>query len=404
MTKPTIGLIKEGKIPADFRVALTPDQCLSLKNKGWNIKVQSSEVRCFKDEEYNALGIKVVNNISDCDLLVGIKEVPIEQLIPNKTYLFFSHTIKKQIYNRQLLQNILTKNIRLIDYEVLTDDGDERLIAFGNDAGIVGAHMGIQAYGRRTGEYSLPNMESFPHYKDAVEVYKTIKWPPVRVVITGKGRVGTGAAMVLDDMGFKRLSTEDYLTKQYSYPVYTQIDSLDYVESPDGKAFTKQDYYTDPKHFKMIFKKYLAVSDIFINGIFWDNRSPAFFTLDELNKDYFNITTIADISCDIAPRSSVPTTVQPSTITNPVYGYDKKNFKVIKPFTENSLDVMAVDNLPNALPRDASESFGKKLMELILPEFTKDYSDILDRATIAKNGQLTSRFDYLLDFVEGQDV
>ncbi len=401
MTKPSIGLIKEGKIPPDFRVALTPKQCLILKNEGWNILVESSQVRCYKDEEYEALGIEVVKEMDSCDVLIGIKEVPVDQLIPNKTYLFFSHTIKKQIYNKRLLQNILAKHIRLIDYEVLTDQDNERLIAFGNDAGIVGTHMGIQAYGRRTGAFSLPNMESFPHYTDAVKVYKTIKWPPIRVVLTGKGRVGTGAAMVLDDMGFKRLSTNDYLTQQYNYPVYTQIDCLDYVESPDGKLFTKQDYYTDPKHFKMIFKKYLAVSDVFINGIFWDNRSPAFFTLDELNEDYFNLKTLADISCDIAPRSSVPTTVQPSTITNPVYGYDKKNFCLCDPYTEHSLDVMAVDNLPNALPRDASESFGKKLMKYILPEFIKDESTILEGGTIAKDGKLTSKYEYLEDFVEG---
>lgn len=401
MTKPSIGLIREGKVPADFRVALTPLQCVKLKEDGWNIQVQSSEVRCYKDEEYSALGIPVVKDISTSDLLIGIKEVPVDQLIDFKTYMFFSHTIKKQIYNRKLLQNILAKHIRLIDYEVLTDEEDERLIAFGNDAGIVGAHMGIQAYGKRTGKFSLPNMESFPHYADAVKIYKTIQWPAIRVVLTGKGRVGTGAAMVLDNMGFKRLSTKDYLSKQYDIPVYTQIDCLDYVESPDGKAFTKQDYYTDPKHFKMIFSKYMAVSDVFINGIFWDNRSPAFFTLDELKEDYFKLTTIADISCDIAPRSSVPTTVQPSTITNPVYGYNKKEFCVCEPYSEDSLDVMAVDNLPNALPRDASESFGEKLIRLILPEFSKDKSDILEGGAIAKDGKLALKYEYLQDFVEG---
>lgn len=400
MSKPKIGLIKEGKFPPDYRVALTPLQCKGLIEQGWDIKVQKSEVRCYSDQEFLDAGVPVVYDISACDILIGIKEVPVEQLIDGKTYFIFSHTMKKQAHNRKLLQAIVKKRITLIDYEMITDDNNERLIAFGYYAGIVGAHMGIAAYGERTGSFDLSHMDQFPHYEDAVRRYKDIKFPPIKVVLTGKGRVGSGAAKVLDDMGFRKLSASEYLNATFDYPVYTQLDAQDYVKSEENIPFTKQDYYNDPKHFLMDFKKYLAVSDIFINGIYWDNRSPAFFKLKDLKENDFKVKVIADITCDIAPDSSVPTTIKASTILEPVYGFNKLNLVVCEPNLPDSVDVMAIDNLPNALPRDSSQAFGEKLIKFIIPELTKNHSEILIRATITKNGVLTPKYSYLQDYVD----
>ena len=151
-----VGIVREGKIKSDSRVPLTPKQCRYLlqQNLDLQIFVQPSQKRCFTDEEYHSLGIPLTENLSECDLLLGVKEVPISMLLPNKTYLFFSHTIKKQPYNRELLRSILEQKIRLIDYECLHDESGQRVIAFGRWAGIVGAHNAILTWGRREGEFN----------------------------------------------------------------------------------------------------------------------------------------------------------------------------------------------------------------------------------------------------------
>lgn len=400
MGKPSIGIIREGKVPPDARVAFTPEQCALLAKEGWDIKVQSSAHRCFPDEDYIRAGVQLVSDVSDADVLIGIKEVPVEQLVPGKTYFFFSHTIKKQVHNRPLLQAILRKNITMIDYEVLTDDNHERLIAFGHFAGVVGAHNGLYTFGKRTGLFDLPRMNSFHHYEDAQEYYKAVNWPAMKVVLTGKGRVGMGAAQVLKDMGFEQVSASDFLEKSFPHPVFTQLDVLDYVVSKDGHAFEKKEYYQFPERFDMDFMKYLSVADIFINGIFWDKKSLAFFALEDIRRPDFYTKVIADVTCDIAPDSSVPTTIKASTIADPVFGFSKTTMKECEPYTQDCIDIMSIDNLPNELPRDASQTFGEKFISVILPELLQEESSVIRRATMTKNGMLTPEFQYLEDYVQ----
>lgn len=404
MLKPSLGIIKEGKIPPDARVAFTPGQCSDLIKEGWDVKVQSCPFRCYSDEEYKSFNVPVVENVPDAEILIGIKEVPIDQLVENKTYFFFSHTIKKQIHNRKLLQSAIAKNISLIDYEVLTDENGERLIAFGRFAGIVGAHNGLYTYGKRTGLFDLPRMMSFQHYSDAKEYYKKVKWPAIKIVLTGKGRVGNGAADVLKDMGFENVSPHDFLTKDFERAVFTQLDCMDYVLKKSGDRFEKSEYYQYPERFEMDFMKYLNQADIFINGIYWDKNSLQFFTLTDLANPDFRTKVIADITCDIAPESSVPVTVRASTIIDPVYGFNPTTFTECAPYAEKCIEVMAIDNLPNELPRDASESFGEKFLSTILPELMLDKSPVIERAMIIKSGVLTDHFKYLSEYVNHDSV
>ncbi|MEM8528259.1 MAG: alanine dehydrogenase, partial [Bacteroidota bacterium] len=192
-----IGIIREGKIPPDARVPLTPKQCRKIEaNFPVDISVEPSENRVFKDEEYVKQEVTLSKDMENCEVLMGVKEVPIDNLIPNKTYFFFSHTIKEQVYNRELLQAILAKNIRLIDYEVLTDEKSRRLIAFGRFAGMVGAHNGLWTYGKRTGIFELKRMKDYKDYAEAKAFYKAVQFPPIKIVLTGTGRVGKGAAEV----------------------------------------------------------------------------------------------------------------------------------------------------------------------------------------------------------------
>lgn len=399
-----IGVIREGKVPPDSRVPLPPSVCVQLLEKfPFDLVVQPSEGRSFKDAEYQDLGIPMSDDLSDCDVLMGVKEVPIDQLIPNKTYFFFSHTIKEQAYNRDLLLAVLDKNIRLLDYEVLTNEKGARLIAFGVFAGMVGAHNGIMTYGLRSKDFALPRMKDLHDYAAAKDVYADTKFPAIKVVLTGTGRVGSGAAQVLKDMGFRGVSPQKFLKQDFEYPVYTQLSCEDYAAPIDGSEFNKQDFYDNPKRYKSIFQPYAQIADIMINGIYWDNDAPAFFTREEMMADDFNIKTIADVTCDIAPISSIPSTLFASTIADPIFGYDPNTNEATEPFADGIIDMMTVDNLPNELPRDASLSFGNQFLENIADALTSpDQSDLLHRATVAQDGKLGEQFQYLSDYVAGK--
>lgn len=399
-----IGIIREGKNPPDSRVPLTPKQCAYISEiYPIDFVIEPSPNRSYKDEEYAKEGLKISEDLSKCDVLMGVKEVPIHQLIPNKTYLFFSHTIKKQPYNRKLLQAMLEKNIQMIDYEALKDVMGQRLIAFGHYAGMVGAHNALWTYGKRTGEFSLTRACDSHDYATMVDEYQKTKFPAIKICLTGNGRVANGSIDVLKDMGIREVSPDDFLKQEYNEAVFTQLHGRHYVRHKDKMPFVKNEFYNHPERFESAFEPYTKVTDIFINGIYWDSKSPQFFSLDQMCHPEFKIKVIADVTCDIAPASSIPSTLEPSTIANPVYGYNPLTKSIESPFQENVIDVMAIDNLPNELPRDASEFFGKQFIENILSELLHiEDSIIIQSATICKEGKLTPYYEYLKDYVIGQ--
>jgi len=396
-----IGIIREGKVPPDSRVPLTPQQCAYLMNKyPIEVMVQRSPNRCYSDEEYQKEGVILVEEVEDCPILMGVKEVPIDQLIANKVYFFFSHTFKKQVYNRGLLQAILKKNIHLIDYEALTNEKGQRLIAFGRFAGMVGAHNGILTYGKRTGLYQLPRMKDCKDYAEAKVYYSNTPLPPMKIVLTGTGRVSGGAAMVLSDMGIRKVTPEEFLQKDFSEAVFTQLACKDYVARKDGSTFVNQYFYDHPSEHQSIFAPYTKVADIMVNGIFWDNKAPAFFSKEAMKAADFQIKVIADVTCDIAPVSSIPSTLRASTIADPFFGYDPQSEQETAPFSDHSVDMMTIDNLPNELPRDASQSFGEQFMEHIIEELIQmEESGVIERASVAIDGGLGKHYQYLTDFV-----
>ncbi|WP_232830058.1 NAD(P)-dependent oxidoreductase [Lewinella sp. IMCC34191] len=392
-----IAVIREDKQPPDARVPLTPKQVAGLRAEGLDIVVQPSTNRCFSDEEYTKLGIPLQEDLSDRRLLLGIKEVPIDRLLPGKTYCNFAHVAKFQPYNQPLLRALLDRNITHIDYEYLTDDRGRRLIAFGYWAGMVGAHNGVWAYAKRSGKLELPRLKDVYDYAAAKKVYRATKLPAIRVVLTGTGRVGSGAARVLKDMGFKKVSPEDFLGETEG-PVFTQLAVEDYAAHPDGRPVKRKHFYKHADEYVSTFDRYAARADIFINGIFWDGKAPAFFTREDMGSADFRINTIADVTCDIAPAASVPSTLRASTIADPVFGYDPASGEETPPYRDGVVDVMSIDNLPSELPRDASKAFGQTLIEKILPEFDKPESEILRRATITDAGELGPDFQYLTEF------
>lgn len=393
-------LIKERKNPPDRRVVFSPEKLKEAVQKfpEAKFKVESSDIRIFPDQAYSEAGFEVSDEIFDCDVMLGVKEVPINVLIPDKKYFFFSHTIKQQPYNRDLLRAVLEKNIELYDHEVITKENGMRLIGFGRYAGIVGAYNGFRAMGIKQEIFRLPKVEDMEDMDELRAQLDSITIPPVKIVLSGSGKVARGAEEILDHLSIKRVSVEEYLNKDFQEPVYCLIDVLDYNKRIDGKVLSKQDFFDNPEKYKSNFNRFSRVSDMFIAGHFYGEGSPVFFTAEDAKAPDFCIRYIADISCDI--KGPIASTIRASTIADPVYGYDPKTGKETDFRDKNAIVVMAVDNLPCELPKDASEGFGEMFLKHVLPAFfNNDRDGILQRARMTSNGQLTERFRYLEEYV-----
>jgi len=397
------GIIREGKIPPDRRVVFPPDLLEKFRNQypQAEIKVQSSPIRFFPDEEYSALGFEVADDISDCDVLIGVKEVPIPDLIPNKTYLFFSHTTKMQPYNQALLQACIDENIRLIDHESLVSDDGMRLVAFGRYAGIVGAYNGIRAFGIKNKTFQLPKAEELHSQNELLETLQNIDLPAIKIVLTGVGRVARGAREMLDGIDIPQVSMEEFLEKEFHHPVYVQLEVGEYYKRKDGNPAARLNFFKNPTHYESDFEKFSNRADLFIAGHFYKEGSPYILTQEMLQNPECKIQVVADISCDIA--GPVASTIRPSTIAEPIYGYLPQNGSEVPIETPGAITVMAVDNLPCELPKDASEGFGKMFLKHVIPAFfNEDKDEILKRGTICDSGKLTASFDYLEGYVQSK--
>jgi len=397
------GIIKERKNPPDRRVVFTPEelQRLQKEHPEAQIKVESSDIRIFADQQYADLGLEVAEDISDCDVFFGVKEVPVDALIPNKKYFFFSHTIKKQAHNQKLLRAILDKKIDLYDHETIVDENYKRLIGFGRYAGIVGAYNGIRAFGIKFELFTLPKAETLSGKDALVQKLKRQILPPIKIVLTGNGKVGNGAKEILDAMKIKEVSVENFLTKIYTEAVYTQIDVLDYNKRKDGKPSEKEDFYHNPTEYISDFERFTKVSDIFMAGHFYGNDAPVILSLDMLRANDNKIKVVADISCDV--DGPIACTIKASTIAEPLFGFHPMENKEVDVFHPAAIVVMSVDNLPCELPKDASEGFGEMFMKHVIPAFFNgDKDGILQRAKITENGKLTKRFEYLQEYADGK--
>lgn len=393
-----IGIIREGKIPADKRVVLPPALCVKLKEQYPEIElvVQPSAIRAFPDSDYIAAGINMSEDLSDCDVLLGVKEVPLDMLIPNKTYFFFSHTYKKQEYNKALLNKILADKIEFIDYELLKYSTGIRLLGFGRFAGIVGAYNGFKLLGERTKTYSIKAAHECHDLTELKQELKKVGLPKgYKIVMTGDGRVGGGSMEIIDCLGIKKLNPDDYILHSTDEAVYTQLGVTNYNRKKDGSVSTKKEFYSHPELFESDFMRFAKTSDMYVASHYWSDKSPYIFTREDAKHPDFRIKTVSDISCDI--DCAVASTLRPSTIADPFYAYLASEEKEVGIDNMDAIAVMAVDNLPCELPRDASEGFGAEFMEKVLPVFLgPDPKKIIYRATeTKKDGTLNEPFLYL---------
>ncbi|MFD2530596.1 NAD(P)-dependent oxidoreductase [Polaribacter marinaquae] len=398
------GIIKERKNPPDRRVVFSPSKLKQFKNEypEAEIVVESSDIRVFSNQNYKDSGFDVLEDMSTCDVLLGVKEVPINALIPNKKYFFFSHTIKKQPYNRDLLLAILDKNIELYDHETIIKENGARLIGFGRYAGIVGAYNGFRAIGLKNKTFNLPKAETLDSQQELISELKKIALPKIKILLTGNGKVAYGAKEMLDAMQIREVSVNQYLNETFDETVYCLADVLDYNKRKDGKVLDNFDFYNHPENYESNFMRFAKVSDFFIAGHFYGNGAPYLFTREDAKSKDFNIKFVADISCDV--DGPVASTIKASTIAEPIYGYDSTTEKEVDYQDKNAIVVMAVDNLPCELPKDASEGFGEMFLENVIPAFfNNDENGVLARAKMTENGKLTERFSYLQDYVDGKE-
>lgn len=401
MSQLKIAILREEKQPPDLRTPLSPQQCLELIRKypDVEIRVQTASFRCFDDDQYRKEGFEVVEDVTDCDILLGIKEVPKEKLIDGKTYLFFSHTIKKQPANRAMLRKIIEKKISLIDYECLTWENGNRILGFGRFAGIVGMHNGLLTWSKKFELFDLKPAYKCKNYLDLKLQYKNIQLPAVKIALCGDGRVAHGVLELLKYLKIKEVTKDEFLNQSFPFPVFVHLRSEDYYARKDGKIWDKSDFYHCPEEYLSTFEPYQRVTDIMVNAIFWHNGIPAFFTREDMKEANFNIKVIADITCDL--NGPIPSTIKATTIENPVYGYHPMSEKETAPFLKHTIDVMAVSNLPCELPADASIEFGESILRYVIPHLlSEDKDSIIERATITLDGKLTDRYRYLADYVE----
>jgi saccharopine dehydrogenase (NAD+, L-lysine-forming) len=399
MNKLKIGVLREEKSPPDKRVPLTPLICAELIRNypHLEIVVQPSKIRCYDDAEYIAFGVPLQEDLSDCDILMGVKEVPKQLLIPNKKYFFFSHIIKKQPHNQPLMKTLIEKQIEMIDYETLTDKNHNRIIGFGRYAGIVGAYNGILGYGKKYDLFQLKPANFCRDRAEMEEELKRVKLPNIKIALTGGGRVANGVIETLSALRIRKVTPEEFLMASFREPVYCQLNTRDYVERKGDHNFDLQDFYAHPEHFESTFSQYTKTADIYISAHYWDPRAPKMFELSDIKASDFRISVIADITCDM--NGSIPTTIRTSSISQPFYGYNIKEDKEDLPFNKDTVCIMAVDNLPCELPRDASDDFGKDLMERVLPNIIGEDKDaVIERATICAKGKLMPAFEYLSDY------
>ena len=408
--KITLSIIKEARIDEN-RTPLVPSQISNLLVKLSNLKiiVQPSKNRCFKDEDYLKAGAEITDDLSNADIILGVKEVEISKLIENKTYLFFSHTSKVRqyinkatqdkaiIYKKELLREVIKKNVTLIDYENIRSISGEayRYLGFGRFAGIAGCYNTLNLYLKLQNKQLLPRAFEINSYEKIKELISNQTFNKLKILQTGRGNVAKGSMEVLKLANIKQISIKDYLNKKYDEAVFCNISTREYIERIDGKNFSYQDLFLNPHEYRSKIKNFLFDTDVLICGHYWDSRFPKFFSSNQIN-EFKNLKIIGDITCDI--NGAIPTTIRSTTIAKPYYSIDINSMKEIN-LGNKGIAVMAVDNLPSELPRDSSKEFGDNLISEVLPYLIDKDDGRISRGTTASNGKFCSKFAYLNDFI-----
>ena len=428
-----VGVLKETK-GNERRAPVTPKDVKWLVKKGIRVEVESSPDRVFKDHEYRRNGAKVVDRLRKASLLVGIKEQEAERIRGNSIYMLFSHTIKGQPRNMPLLKEALSKKVTLIDYEKISDAHGRRLVYFGRFAGICGAIDSLHFFGKKLEWAGLRNPFAFvqPAFKysslktakqDIAKVDHEIRkkgldrsMTPFIIGITGHGNVSRGVQEILNVLNPIEVHPSDMLrfvklrrgmrNKLYKI-VFLREEKL---RSKDGRGFYFEDYLSAPEKFESNLDRYLQYLNILIHTSYWDGKYPRMVTKGMIRKlarkKPFRLRLIGDIACDV--NGSVEITYKTTTQDNPVFTYDPASDTFVDGYRQPGVTVLAVDNLPSELPRDASVEFGSLIRDYVYQLAAHGVRNVTQhaalpaevrRAVIAEKGRLTRDYRYLREFI-----
>ena len=398
-----IGIIRESRNDEN-RTPLVPEHIKKYKESNPNINfiIQPSNSRCFSDEEYELCGAKINENLNECSIIFGVKEIDPNILINNRTYLFFSHTFKinKQQKNiekhkKDLLLSILNKKITLIDYENIRGKNGTRCLGFGRFAGIVGCYNTLNLLLRVLGKQSLASAYKINDYERLVLNLKNLYFPKTKILVTGDGRVAKGVIELLNQTNIKAVSKKDFLEKKFDQPIFCNLETKDYVTNNSSTNFNLEHFINNPQDYSSSALQYLKETNILISAHYWDPSSPKIFENEDL-KDLQNLKIVGDITCDI--NGSVPTTIRSTTIEEPNYWIERYTLKEIDE-NNDGIAVMAVDNLPSELPRDSSTEFSEGIINEVLPFLLKEDDGRILNGTITTDGSFLEKYNYLNDYI-----
>ena len=398
-----IGIVRESRNDEN-RTPLVPEHIKKYKESNPNINfiIQPSNSRCFSDEEYELCGAKINENLNECSIIFGVKEIDPNILINNRTYLFFSHTFKinKQQKNieknkKDLLLSILNKKITLIDYENIRGKNGTRCLGFGRFAGIVGCYNTLNLLLRVLGKQSLASAYKINDYERLVLNLKNLYFPKTKILVTGDGRVAKGVIELLNLTNIKAVSKKDFLEKKFDQPIFCNLETKDYVTNNSSTNFNLEHFINNPQDYSSSALQYLKETNILISAHYWDPSSPKIFENEDL-KDLQNLKIVGDITCDI--NGSVPTTIRSTTIEEPNYWIERYTLKEIDE-NNDGIAVMAVDNLPSELPRDSSTEFSEGIINEVLPFLLKEDDGRILNGTITTDGSFLEKYNYLNDYI-----
>ena len=423
-----IGIRHEDKYELERRTPITPEHIAELRKKRpVEFLVQTSEKRVFRDEEYERAGAAITNSLDDCDVVFGVKEMPADIFRKNTAYIFFSHVIKGQPYNMPMLKSLMDAGATLIDYEKIENDAGRRLIFFGRYAGLAGMINSLWTTGQRLKELGfdtplggLKQAYQYTSLKEAKDAVRSAgrslekrgmpdELDPFVIAVTGAGNVAMGALEILNllpcqEITAQQLKDGDFISDTGLAAINLTVN--DYIEHKRTGDFELMHYIDHPEEYQSKIESYLPRIDLFVNGLYWDERYPRLVTKKWLKRQHSNqelrLKVIGDVTCDI--HGSIECTETATPIEEPVFMYNIESDTFQYGFEGEGIAVMAVDILPSELPKDSSEHFSSSLMpflyEIANADFTAplselDLSDALKRALIVYRGELTPNFEYL---------
>ncbi len=432
-----IGIRKENKYPTEKRAPISPAQVEYLvREKKVKVTIEPSEQRVYRDEEYRQAGAEISEDLNGCNLIFGVKEIPVESFLPDRAYCFFSHTIKGQPYNMPMLQHILETGVTLIDYEKVTNEAGKRLIFFGPFAGYAGMINSLSTLGNRLKWEGLQtpfsDIQQARDYDSLDAARAAIRnagrqiadaglpeeLSPLIIGFTGDGQVSHGAQEIFDLLPFEEIRPEQLegfmkkggFSRHLLYKVVFREPDMFRPLNPEH-SFDLQEYYNFPENYVSKFEAYIPYLTVLVNGIYWDERYPRLLTKEFLRTDYRmnpnrRLRVVGDITCDI--EGSIECNVKSTNSRNPVYVYEPLSDVTRDGWEGEGPVILAVDKLPSELPREATVSFGEALLPFVpalaAADFTAEFPELqipseMKRAVIAHQGQLTPDYRYLSGFL-----